>query len=276
MTALGTRSTRHIIRVIGGYQGWVALTAALSFVTLGAGIGLMAMSAYLISKSALVDSTVTLALTILGVRVFATVRAVSRYAERYLGHLGTFKILTRIRVWFFRGIEVLAPAALYEQRKGDLLTQILADIDTLQDLYLRVLVPPVAAALAVSLGCVILAGFSLELGLTLLVFVILCGVVIPVVLHRLTHLSSELLLSQQASLNATLVEGIAGLSDLIVFGREDLLVESAAHITASQQTARKQLAQARGVASGLTALLVGLAALTVLGLGVSLVSEGSI
>ena len=269
-------STRRVIRSVGGYQWWVAITALLSFITLGAGIGLLAMSAFLISKSALVDTTITLALIILGVRVFAMTRAVSRYAERYVGHLGTFRILTRIRIWFFRGIEPLAPAVLMQHRSGDLLTRIIADIDTLQDLYLRVLVPPVAAALAVSLGCILLAGFSPWLGIALFVFVCLCGVVIPLAMHRLTLSSSASLVQEQANLNATLVEGITGIADLVAFGREDLLLGRAEHITAAQQPARKQLAQARGIAAGLTALLVGLAALTVLGFGVSLVSDGSL
>ncbi len=269
-------STRRVIHAVGGYRWWVAITALLSFVTLGAGIGLLAMSAFLISKSALVDTTITLALIILGVRVFATTRAVSRYAERYVGHLGTFRILTRIRIWFFRGIEPLAPAVLMQHRSGDLLTRILADIDTLQDLYLRVLVPPVAAALAVSLGCILLAGFSPWLGLALFVFVCLCGIAIPLAMHRLTRSSSGSLVQDQANLNATLVEGITGIADLVAFGREDLLLGRAEHITEAQQPARKQLAQARGIAAGLTALLVGLAALTVLGFGVSLVSGGSL
>jgi ATP-binding cassette subfamily C protein CydC len=265
-----------VIHAVGGYRWWVAITALLSFVTLGAGIGLLAMSAFLISKSALVDTTITLALIILGVRVFATTRAVSRYAERYVGHLGTFRILTRIRIWFFRGIEPLAPAVLMQHRSGDLLTRIIADIDTLQDLYLRVLVPPVAAALAVSLGCILLAGFSPWLGIALLVFVCLCGIAIPLAMHGLTRGSSRSLVQDQADLNATLVEGITGIADLVAFGREDLLLGRAGHITAAQQPARKQLAQARGIAAGLTALLVGLAALTVLGFGVSLVSDGSL
>ena len=269
-------STRRVIRSVGGYRWWVAVTALLSFVTLGAGIGLLAMSAFLISKSALVDTTITLALIILGVRVFAMTRAVSRYAERYVGHLGTFKILTRIRIWFFRGIEPHAPAVLMQHRSGDLLTRILADIDTLQDLYLRVLVPPVAAALAVGLGCILLAGFSPWLGIALFVFVCLCGIAIPLAMHGLTRSSSSSLLQEQANLNATLVEGITGIADLVAFGREDLLLGRAEHITAAQQPARKQLAQARGIAAGLTALLVGLAALTVLGFGVSLVSDGSL
>ncbi len=269
-------STRRVIRSVGGYRWWVAVTALLSFITLGAGIGLLAMSAFLISKSALVDTTITLALIILGVRVFAMTRAVSRYAERYVGHLGTFRILTRIRMWFFRGIEPLAPAVLMQHRSGDLLTRILADIDTLQDLYLRVLVPPVAAALAVSLGCILLAGFSPWLGIALFVFVCLCGIAIPLAMHRLTLSSSSSLVQEQANLNATLVEGITGIADLVAFGREDLLLGRAEHITAAQEPARKQLAQARGIAAGLTALLVGLAALTVLGFGVSLVSGGSL
>lgn len=269
-------STRRVIHAVGGYRWWVAITALLSFITLGAGIGLLAMSAFLISKSALVDTTITLALIILGVRVFAMTRAVSRYAERYVGHLGTFRILTRIRMWFFRGIEPLAPAVLMQHQSGDLLTRIIADIDTLQDLYLRVLVPPVAAALAVGLGCILLAGFSPWLGIALFVFVCLCGIAIPLAMHGLTRSSSSSLLQEQANLNATLVEGITGIADLVAFGREDLLLGRAEHITAAQQPARKQLAQARGIAAGLTALLVGLAALTVLGFGVSLVSDGSL
>jgi thiol reductant ABC exporter CydC subunit len=279
LTQAGTPSAGSVFRIVrsvGGYRWWVAATALLSFITLGAGIGLLAMSAFLISKSALVDSTIALALTILGVRIFAMTRAVSRYAERYVGHLGTFRILTRIRIWFFRGIEPLAPAVLSEHRSGDLLTRLLSDIDTLQDLYLRVLVPPVAAALAVSLGCILLAGFSPWLGVVLFVFVCLCGIAIPLAMQRLSRSSSVELLHEQANLNATLVEGISGIADLVAFGREDLLLGTAGSITAAQEPARKKLAQARGIAAGLTALLVGLAALTVVGFGVSLVSAGSL
>jgi ABC-type bacteriocin/lantibiotic exporter with double-glycine peptidase domain len=114
------------------------------------------------------------------------------------------------------------------------------------------------------------------LGIALLVFVCLCGIAIPLAMHGLTRGSSRSLVQDQADLNATLVEGITGIADLVAFGREDLLLGRAGHITAAQQPARKQLAQARGIAAGLTALLVGLAALTVLGFGVSLVSDGSL
>ena len=166
----GTGPIRRVLRGAGRYRAWVVAAAVLSFVSLGAGIGLVAMSAYLISRSALVDSTETLALAILGVRAFAVLRVVARYAERYIGHLGTFRILTRLRVWFFRGILPGAPASMIDRRSGDVLSSVVADVDTLQDLYLRVLVPPIAGAMAIGLGCVVLGRFDPLLGLVLLAY----------------------------------------------------------------------------------------------------------
>ena len=60
---------RRVLRAVPGYRPWVLVAALLSFVSLASGIGLIATSAYLIDRSALVSSIETLALTILAVRV---------------------------------------------------------------------------------------------------------------------------------------------------------------------------------------------------------------
>ena len=144
------------------------------------------MAGYLISRSALVDTTATLTLAIVGVRFFAVVRAVGRYLERYVGHLGTFRMLTRTRVWFFAGIEPLAPAALDEERRGDVLTRIVDDVETLQDLPLRVLVPPIAAVLAGAVGLGVLGALDPLLAVVLLGFLLVCrgGPAAGVTAHR--------------------------------------------------------------------------------------------
>ena len=98
----------------------------------------MAVSACLISKAALVTNVADVALAITAVRVLAISRAAFRYLERYVTHRATFRILSDLRVWFFAAIEPLAPARLEDRRSGDLLTRIVADIDTLEDLYVRV------------------------------------------------------------------------------------------------------------------------------------------
>ena len=69
-------------------------------------------------------------------------RAAFRYLERYVTHRATFAILADLRVWFFAAIEPLAPARLADRRSGDLLARIVADIETLEDFYVRVVVPP--------------------------------------------------------------------------------------------------------------------------------------
>ena len=124
----------------------------LGFLAVGSNVVLMAMSAYLISKAALITNVAEVALVITGVRVLAIARAAFRYLERYVTHRATFEILADLRVWFFASIEPLAPAGLTDRRSGDLLARIVADIETLEDFYVRVIVPPVVAALVTAFG----------------------------------------------------------------------------------------------------------------------------
>ena len=267
---------RRVLRAVPGYRPWVLVAALLSFVSLASGIGLIATSAYLIDRSALVSSIETLALTILAVRVLALTRVVSRYFERYLGHLGTFRLLTRIRVWFFRGIEPGAPASLVTERRGDLLTRIIGDVDTLQDMYLRVLVPPIAAALAVGLGIAILGRFHPSLGVVLLGYLLVSGVVLPLVVRSLGRAPTDGLMTSRAAVDAALVEGVDGLADLVAFGREDLFTSRLDGLSDLQRTQRRQLSHARALAAALTALLVGLAATSVLAIAILLVRDGTV
>ena len=134
-------TTARLLKLIGPFGWWIVLGVLLSAATSVASVGLMAVSAYLISKAAVSTTLVDLTLLITGVRFFAISRAALRYAERYVNHKATFRILTRLRVWFYRAIEPLAPAALAAQHSGDLLSRIVADVETLENFYLRVLIP---------------------------------------------------------------------------------------------------------------------------------------
>ena len=125
----------------------------LSFLTVGSSVGLMAMSAYLISKAALAIDLSEIALAITTVRLFAILRAVFRYLERYYTHTATFRILAHLRVWLYASIEPLAPARLMQYRSGDLLTRIIGDIETLENFYVRVVIPPIVAVLVTMLAC---------------------------------------------------------------------------------------------------------------------------
>jgi ATP-binding cassette subfamily C protein CydC len=84
-------------------------------------------------------------------------------------HTATFRILTHLGVWFYEAIEPLAPAKLLEHRSGDLLARIMADLETLENFCVRVIVPPLSAVLVTLLGSLLLGSFQVWLGVVLAV-----------------------------------------------------------------------------------------------------------
>jgi thiol reductant ABC exporter CydC subunit len=270
------RAVRRIVAQFGRLRWWIAAAALLSAVTFAAGIALLSMAGYLISRSALVDTTATLTLAIVGVRFSAVVRAVGRYLERYVGHLGTFRILTRVRVSFFRSIEPLAPAALVDERSGDVLTRIVDDVEALQDLPLRVLAPPMAAVLTGAVGLGVLGALDPVLPMALAGFLVVTGVVLPIATRRMGRASAVVVTAERAQLNSVAVESVSALAELVAYGREDLLGGRLDELTTRRREAERRLATVRGLNLALAGLLGGLAAVASLALAVPLVTEGRV
>ena len=103
------RTTHHDLRrllsFLAPYWPWVALSVLLGFLTVGSSIGLMATSAWIIATAALHPSIAVLQVAIVGVRFFGIARGVFRYLERLASHQVTFRVLARLRVWFYAALE---------------------------------------------------------------------------------------------------------------------------------------------------------------------------
>jgi thiol reductant ABC exporter CydC subunit len=258
------------------FRWWIAAGVLLSFATVGSSVGLMAVSAYLIAKAAIALDVTQLSLAIAGVRLFALTRAAFRYGERYLTHLTTFRLLTALRVWFYRAIEPLAPARLQQMHSGDLLARIVADIETLENFYVRVVAPPLAALLVTVVASAILGAFDLWLAATLAIFMALTGVVLPWASQWLSRQAVQAQVEHRSTLNAQMVDSIQGMADLTAFGQAHAYQAAMLARSAHLHRAQERLAAVRGVANGLAALLTGLAGLTVLLLAIPLVTRGAI
>lgn len=267
-------SILRLLKLLAPFRWWVLLAVLLSFGTIGASVGLMAMSAYLISKAALTNSIVDLSLAITGVRFFAISRAVLRYTERFITHRTTFQILTHLRTWFYEAIEPLAPARLWEYRSGDLLARIMADMETLENFYIRAIVPPLAAVLVTAVACAILGWFSIWLGVVLLLFLLLTGVALPLMTGWLSRQPGREMIAARAALNATLVDEVQGMADVLAFGQAALFQMRTQQLTKQLNGVQERLAVVRGLGNGLAALFTGLAGLTVLWLAIPLVTGG--
>jgi ATP-binding cassette subfamily C protein CydC len=266
----------RLIALIKPFRTWAVIAVLLSALTIGSSIALMSTSAYLISRAALVSDEARLTIAIASVRLFAILRAGGRYLERLTSHKATLDILVRLRVWFYAAIEPLAPARLMHYRSGDLLARSVADVETLESFYIRVLLPPTAAALAIAFACGILGLFDPLLALALLVYLLAAGVVLPLSMHRLGRRTSAALVITRAELNSMLVDEIQGSADLLVFDGERQ--HHGRVLTLSRQLNRLQqrMATLRGASTALTGLLAFLATLTVLWLAIPSVTSGKI
>jgi ATP-binding cassette, subfamily C, bacterial CydC len=266
----------RLLGLIAPFRNWVAMAVLLSFLTVAAGIALMATSAYLISKAALASEVAALTLAITSVRVFAISRGCFRYLERLVSHKATFKILEHLRAWFYAAIEPLAPARLLTYRSGDVLARSVADVETLQNFYVRVVVPPLAAALGVILACAILALFDWSLAAMLFLFLLLSGIALPLTMHRLGAKTGADIVAVQSELNAVLVDEVQGTADLLVFDLDEHHRGKVLRLNHELERLQERMALLRGVSNGLSVAFAGLAIVAVVGLAVPLVSGDGI
>jgi thiol reductant ABC exporter CydC subunit len=211
---------RRMLPFLAPYK-WRAFAAAiLGFLAIGTNVGLMGTSGYLIASAALRPDTILLLwVPIVGVRFFGLSRAVFRYMERLVSHDLTFRVLARIRVWLYAHLEPQAPQLLESRRSGDILSSVISDVEQLQNFYLRVLAPPAIAVLTAVLGYSILASYDQILGLLLVGMMILGGVILPWLNHRMSQSPGNEIVEVRAKLYTESTDLIAGLSELLMYGR---------------------------------------------------------
>ena len=123
------RTFQRLISFAAPFWGQIILATVLGFATIGSSVGLMTTSAYLIAHAALRPSIADLQIAIVGVRFFGIARGIFRYLERNLSHQINFRLLARLRVWFYRALEPLAPARLMQYRSGDHLSRVVGAKD---------------------------------------------------------------------------------------------------------------------------------------------------
>lgn len=224
---------RRTLHFVGRHKGPAFLAVFLGFLTIGANIGLMGTSGYLIAKAALQpESVMLLMVPIVGVRFFGISRGVFRYVERLVSHDATFRILAGLRTWIYARIEPRGASLLEDRRSGDVLGAVVSDVNELQNLYLRVLAPPAVAVLSAMLGIGIVAWHSWRFGVILAVMLVIAGVVIPAVSHTAGRKRGEAMVKHRAELYAEGADLINGLPELLVYGRAD---EAAARLEAAQE-----------------------------------------
>ncbi|WP_207943252.1 thiol reductant ABC exporter subunit CydC [Actinomadura sp. KC345] len=266
-----------ILRLVGfarPARGRLVVAVVFGVLALGSGVGLMATSAWLISRAAQHPPVLTLMVAVAAVRAFGLGRGVFRYVERLTGHDATFRILADLRARVYERLERLAPGGLPSFRGGDLLNRLVADVDAVQNLFLRVLLPCTIAAVVGGASVVLAWALLPSAGLVLLFALLLAGVVAPWLSATMARRAERQTTDLRAELTSHVVDTLQGAPELIAYGAVPGQLAEAARLDSDFTRASARSSTTAGVGAAISALAGGLAVWGSLAVGVPAVRSG--
>lgn len=270
------RPLRRLWQLADPDRARLALAVLLATLSLACGVGLLAVSAWLISRASQQPPILFLQVGIVAVRAFGIGRGVFRYAERLVGHDAAFRSLTRIRVGVYDRVERLSPAGLGEYRRGDLLARLVGDVDSSVDLIVRVALPVtsglLAGGLAVGIGAAILPAAGLALG----AMVVVVGLVSPWLTGRVGARAQATRARAEGRLTEQVVTSLSAAPELLAYAGVEAAVQGIARADAELTEVDRRSATASGAGAALSALTTGLTVVACIILGASALGAGEV
>ncbi|QOQ69434.1 heme ABC transporter ATP-binding protein/permease CydC [Photobacterium damselae] len=237
---------------------WFGLTLGmiLGLATILAAISLLTLSGWFIAASAVAGLTIAretfnYMLPGAGVRGFSMARTAGRWGERVVSHNATFKLLADLRIFFFRKLTPLIPGRQTNLRDADLLNRLVADVDAMDHVYLRLVSPLIVGILSLVAVTVFLSWFDLTIGLTLGAILLALMLLLPVIFYRLGKRNGEALTYSKANYRITLLDWIQGQAELLLFNAEERYRVQAESEQQSLLTAQRKMANLTGVANAI-------------------------
>ena len=275
-TTAARRPLLRLLRLARPLRSQLLLSVVAGAAAIGCGVALLAVSGFLLARASEHPSILAISVAVVAVRALSVGRGVSRYVERLASHDVAFRVLADIRVAIYRRLERLAPAGLAAFRSGDLMARLISDVDATQDLFIRGIGPPLAAALvgggAVTVCLLILApaGGVLALGL------LAAGVAVPAVAVVASRRAARATAPARGELGTTMTDLLSGAAELQAFGAQDAALAAVAAADEQLTVLAGRSAIAAGLGSGLTMVSSGLTLWGVLVLGVAAVGDGTL
>ena len=226
---------------------WLMMSVGLllSIIALLSGIGLLSLSGWFLSASAIAGLTLLATQSFNyftpagGVRFLSILRTASRYGERLATHQATFKLLTQLRVWAWQKLLPLSASNMQGKRQGEILNRLVSDIDTLDHLYLRLLTPLFSAFFVLLAMFFFLAWFDLHLAIILTSSLLVLWLILPVLFYLLGRKPGVEQLQNKRQYRVQLLSFLQGFSEISLFSATDRfrqqLAESEQKLLASQQ-----------------------------------------
>lgn len=212
-----------------------------------------------------------------GIRFLALTRTAARYGERLLTHDATLRALAALRVALLRRLTRADAATLARLRGETALTRMTSDVDALDSLILRLLLPAVAAIVTYAITGLLLAAIAGGVfAWVLLLGTLPLAVLMLWVLGRCGAQPSEAAEAQRQALNRGLIDALRDRTALVLAGRLPERTAALAETDAASRAAARDLDRAeRAAGFGFSLLTTGVTAAALLA-GALMVQAGAL
>lgn len=240
----------------------------LAILTLLASIGLLTLSGWFLAGTSLAGFagiySFNYMLPAAGVRGAAIFRTAGRYFERLVSHDATFRVLSHLRVFTFKKILPLSPGGIARFRQGELLNRLVADVETLDHLYIRVISPIIAAFVVIMAIMFGLGLIDARLANTLGGIMLTLLIVLPFVFYYAGKPIGRDLTDLRGQYRTVLTSMLQGQAELTVFGALPRFRQNLAQLEAKWLHRQAQQANLTGLSQSLMILASGLTATLIL------------
>lgn len=273
------KSLLRLLQLLKPQLPLMLLGTLLSLITVLANISLLAVSGWFITIMAIagVAGVTTNYFTPAAIiRFLAIVRTAGRYAERLLTHRATFNALAALRHYFYKQLEPLLPYYRVNFQSADILARLQQDIDELDNFYLRVLLPVVMAIFTVPIVCWAVGFISAKLAVVLGVALVFVGLILPLIMLRLSHSTANDQSRFASRLKIELIDGMTSMREMLVYQMAERYQQSVHKLSCSYHQAELKLHRLNALANALTFLTINVTLLASLYLLVPLVQIGDL
>jgi ABC-type transport system involved in cytochrome bd biosynthesis fused ATPase/permease subunit len=229
-----------LLAVIMGLIGHLCAT----FITVFGGYAVLELMGY--------DTAFNLTVIFVSVIVFAVVRGLLRYAEQACNHFIAFKLLALIRDKIFGALRKLCPAKLEGKDKGNLISVITSDIELLEVFYAHTISPAMIALFFVIIMSCFIGSFHIALGAVALTAYLAVGIIIPVIMSRLSKDAGIKFRTKSGKLSSFVLDSLRGLSEILQYAAGDSRLEEMNKMTDELLADEEKMKRVSGINTAAT------------------------
>ena len=269
--------TKHtlvrLFRMVRPWWGELTLASLAAMLNSASTIALAAVGALIVGLAAEGTSILELRPYLIALAILTISKAILAWAESYISHRIAYAILAMMRSRVFDAIEPAAPAYILKRRSGDIISTVMADVETVELYFAHTLMPTLVALVMPLTALIILGQLHWMLPLVLLPFLFLV-IGTPIKMHHIGDAIANRLRIELGETNAHMVDSIQGLREIVVFGRGGSRLSEVEENSRALVATQKRNSHYLGSLGGLTEGCSMLGSLTVLVVGVVMVGKG--